>query len=83
MAKDKKKKRVKSSKKKGSKKNDLAIEDLHSQVYNSIAEWHNNDQRLSDKEMGTELRVLSLSLIELMSSALLGSKVNIRSGEKR
>lgn len=46
-------------------------------IYNKIAIWHNNDERLNDIEMGRELRFLSQEIAEDVLKAVHGSQADI------
>jgi len=46
-------------------------------IYNKIVVWHNNDERLSNVEMGRELRFLSKEIVEDVLKAVHGDKVQI------
>ena len=42
-------------------------------VYTKIATWHNNDERLSDEELGRELKFLSKEIIEDVIFEVIGA----------
>ena len=56
---------------------------VHS-MYHKIAAWHNNDERLSDAELGRELKFLCLELVQDTLVAVFGEGVlsDVSSGEE-
>ncbi len=47
-------------------------------IYNKIAVWHNNDARLSDADLGIELRLLSKEIAEDVLISVHGDATQIR-----
>lgn len=46
---------------------------LIQRIYNKIALWHNNDERLNDSEMGRELKFLSKEIAEDVLTSVFGA----------
>jgi hypothetical protein len=46
-------------------------------IYNKIAVWHNNEERLNDSELGRELRFLSEEIAEDVLKAVHGHNTQI------
>ncbi len=46
---------------------------LIQRIYNKIAVWHNNDERLNDSEMGRELKFLSKEIAEDVLTSVFGA----------
>lgn len=60
-----------------SKRHYFDADKLILKIYNKIAVWHNNDERLSPSELGRELRFLSQEIAEDVLKAVHGSNAGI------